>query len=111
MIINYLLTDSLQDEALTCCNHSSAYQLNSVLQLHQQFISAIRVDDGQILYEMTHSNAGIDIYGELSWKDSTLEMIQSDSTLTTSNCGSSSAGAKGVTYPSQYDDVMAGMSY
>ncbi|MCJ1242374.1 hypothetical protein MMC14_010382 [Varicellaria rhodocarpa] len=86
-------------------------QSNSTLRLHQPPVPVITVGDGQALCEPTESNFETGMNEGPSRSKNTFDMTQSGNTSTGSNWSSSGAGAKCITYPSQLDDVIAGLSF
>lgn len=111
MVIDHPPAGPRQDQPPTLCNQLWSNKPSPALQLHQSLIPIIRVDDSQVLYETAQAHTKTDMHEGSSWNKGTLNTTQSGNTSMESNWSSNSARAKGITYPTHCDDVMAGLSY
>jgi len=82
-----------------------------VFQLDPHLVLTIEADDSQKLCDTAENYTQIAMHEGSSCNKSTFDTTHSDNTPIGSKWSSSSAGVKGLTYPSHFDDVMAGLSY
>lgn len=109
--INRLPAHPLLEHPASRGNHPWANQLHPMSPHDPHLVLTTEADDGQNLCDTAENHTQINMHERSSCNKSTFDMTLSDNTSIGSEWSSSSAGAKGLTYPSHFDAVMAGLSY